>query len=69
MKETEATVTIHAFEVLGCLQRLTTRNPDFDHRQWSIHDAELLEEAARLIRRGYAEQYRERSLADSKTPV
>lgn len=41
--------------VMRALRDLTVNADDFDHRPWSIWDAEQLEAAARMIRRGYAE--------------
>jgi hypothetical protein len=49
------TATIFGFQVVAAIRGMILDNERFDHRQWSIYDAEQFEAAARLIRQGYDE--------------
>jgi hypothetical protein len=54
MKDTvTVTAEIHRLELMKALRDLTVNTEDFDFRQWSIWDAEVLERIARMIRDGY----------------
>jgi hypothetical protein len=59
MKETYAGVRIDKNEVMACLRNMTIHDEAFDHRPWSLWDAEVLEQAAQLIREGYARERKE----------
>ncbi|MGE4195958.1 MAG: hypothetical protein AB7G11_02385 [Phycisphaerales bacterium] len=47
-----ATLSKHV--LLAALRDLTIGDERFDHRQWSLWEAKCLEDAARMIREGYA---------------
>lgn len=55
----EATVTIHQNQLMHCLRQMTIHNEHFDHRYWSIWDAEDLERIAGMIRDGYVRERRD----------
>jgi hypothetical protein len=44
--------------LMMALRNATIDRDDFDHNGWSIADAESLEAAARLIRRGYQDDHK-----------
>jgi hypothetical protein len=56
MKEADVWVRIDKNQVMACLRTMTINDEDFDHRPWSLWDAEVLEQAAKLIREGYASE-------------
>ncbi len=51
---TSVNVTITKNAAMEALYSLGVGREDFDHRQWSIWDAEILERVAKKIREGYA---------------
>ena len=55
MKRNTVTLTARVTprELVGAIRRFVQLNKFFDHRQWSIWQAEELELAARMIREGY----------------
>lgn len=48
-------VYVTGMGIVELLQRIAA-DPDFDHKEWSIMEAELLEQLARKIRQGYGEE-------------
>lgn len=59
MVETFAGVRIDKESVMACLRHMTIHDEEFDHRPWSLWDAEVLEQAAKLIRDGYESERKE----------
>jgi hypothetical protein len=55
-REAEVTLVINNDSLMTALRSMTINNGDFRHQSWSIWDAECMEAAARMIRRGYAEE-------------
>ena len=49
-----AHVSVH--ELVDGVRCAVQRNPLFDHRQWSLWQAEQLDLAARMIREGYEKE-------------
>jgi hypothetical protein len=41
-------------QVMSAFRELTVNSEEFDHRIWSVWDAEILERVARMIRDGYS---------------
>ncbi len=52
-------VTIGKHSLMDALISLTINNRDFRHEAWSLHDAEILEWAAVMIREGYRQTHPE----------
>lgn len=53
MKTTTITATVDRDQIMAALRGMTVNDEAFDHRQWSIWDAETFEAVAKLIRAGY----------------
>lgn len=58
MKSTEITVTVGKEQLMQSIRSLTIHDENFNPGPWSIWDAEVLEQAAALIRREIAEATR-----------
>jgi hypothetical protein len=52
-REIEITSIVRKDALVGAIRELTISNEDFDHRQWSIYDADTFEQIATMIRAGY----------------